>query len=493
MYKEHPKTKRSVYGFTHLSAQNSDFQVYNNTILSLVKAVKERVFYVKKNETWVEPHRPRLDTVNHYLAPFFFDLKKVSTSASPMEAEHYVQLYHGSRRQTYELAMKENKIKGFDARTSHVTIFLKYELYDFHSKIPVQRVISPRDARYRIEAGRYIRPLEKLIYDDINTLFKQITVFKCLNAVERGEVISTMWDLYLDPVAIGLDAHRFDQHVSNAMLEWEHTTYQLYYKIDKFFKFLMKLQRNNVCKGFVKDGKVKYTSKHGRMSGDPNTSLGNVLIMCGIIYSFMKTHSIELSLANDGDDCVIITERSNLDKIINLLPLFFEDLGFSIVVEDPVYELEHIEFCQCKPVLDGNGKYRMVRNPFRSIAKDSIAKKPLTNEKIMRRWAKTVGQGGLSLNSSIPVMQSFYSVLDRVGGDHKILTDEKSLDGGLFRLGKRMEPKIQYITEETRFSFWKAFGVLPDEQVAIEDHYKNYILGEGSVHDRYADLPIYRT
>jgi len=41
-------------------------------------------------------------------------------------------------------------------------------------------------------------------------------------------------------------------------------------------------------------------------------------------------------------------------------------------------------------------------------------------------------------------------------------------------MAQGMEAKHQDITPETRLSFFKAFGVTPDEQVAMEDYYQTW-------------------
>ena len=43
-----------------------------------------------------------------------------------------------------------------------------------------------------------------------------------MNADKQGQVLRSMWEEFDSPVGVGLDASRFDQHVSMAALKVEH-------------------------------------------------------------------------------------------------------------------------------------------------------------------------------------------------------------------------------------------------------------------------------
>jgi hypothetical protein len=40
-------------------------------------------------------------------------------------------------------------------------------------------------------------------------------------------------------------------------------------------------------------------------------------------------------------------------------------------------------------------------------------------------------------------------------------------------LGEHLEPKESPVSEESRYSFWVAFGITPDQQANIEAYYDN--------------------
>lgn len=359
-------------------------------------------------------------------------------------------------------------------KDSTIRAFIKAEKYNFTVKSnPAPRIIQPRDPRYIVECGRYIKPIEKKIYKHIDTLFASKASFKGLNAEQRGSAMFDHWNHFRNPVAVGLDASRFDQHVSRPALEWEHTIYRTFYPRDRYFAQILQWQLQNRGVAQANEGTIKYTTDGCRMSGDSNTALGNCLIMSSMVYAYAESLQVEIRLANDGDDCVVIMERGHLQRFEENIDTFFSQLGFKMVVEKPVFIFEHIEFCQCHPVFDGNS-YIMVRDPRVAISKDTVAIKPLDNPKVMRRWASAVGQGGMHLTGGIPVWQDFYSYYVRVGDGAKPLTDP-SMESGMQRMARGLYRKYREPSVQARLSFYLAFGISPTDQVILEEYYRGLV------------------
>jgi len=453
------------------------------------KAVKERVFYVNRDGTWQEPNRPSLANFLLKVSTFTNRFVKNTKYSIPLNPREFANTFQDRRRTIYNKAVDSLMTCCVNIKDAWVKAFLKIEKYLFKKeKIPVNRVIQPRDSRYIVHTGRYIKPIEKLIYENVNSIFSSTTVFKGMNAQDRGNVLYSKWTRFRNPVAVGLDASRFDQCVSNSALQWEHSMYQKYYPGDKFFKWLMSLQRNNKGKAYTADGKLSYHTKHNRMSGDSNTSVGNVLIMCALVYTYLHEINLDAELVNDGDDCVLIFERESL-HLLETLHSWFSEAGFNMVAEDPVYVFEEIEFCQSHPVFDMDGGYTMVRNPHVSISKDCVAIKPLDNIKVRNMWLSAVGQGGISLTAGMPILPEFYQVFLRNSNGAKALSDP-TLETGTARLSKGMKRKHQEPSDATRVSFWKAFGISPSNQVIIEQYYREYIMGSGNEHLRFIPLPF---
>lgn len=476
------------YGLSH----KVNFGVYQRNLPTLVRALKERAFFIKKNGTFVPPPEPSPGQFTG-LELFRCHLKRLSPYTIPLKPQQFVDLFQDRRRAVYQKAVDDNLRYGFSNVLALIGAFLKYEKYNYTAKWdPTPRVIQPRDPRYIVETGRYIKPIEKISYKNINKVFGHIAVFKGLNAEERGARLREHWDSFQDPVAVSMDASRFDQHVSRQALEWEHSIYEAFYPGDKYFANLMKLQRNNKGRARSKEGTLRYHINRNRMSGDSNTSLGNVTIMTGLVWTYAQERKIRVKVANDGDDTVVIMEAEDLAAFQAGFEEWFLAYGFTMTVEIPVSIFERISFCQCQPVFDGYG-WIMVRDPRVALAKDCLSLKPLNGEKIMRRWMSAVGKGGLSLAGGIPLWQNFYRQFVQKSNGAKPLVDP-SLRGGVYFLSKGQKRDFRPIDPQCRYSFWLAFGISPEEQLATEKIFDEYVLDPcqdpHNVAGRFRELPF---
>lgn len=464
-----------------------NYAVYTNNIDTLVRALSERVYFVKGVSGFVRPPEPRRGIIRTTLQVVKAFFKNNSRSTTPMKSRQFAETYQGRKRARYLRACDSLDIIPVRAKDSNTKAFFKFEEINFSAKPDsAPRAIQPRDDRYLVSVGRFCKPIEKLIYTILDYLFGakknarcpgDRTVFKGLNASERGAEFAVKWSKFTNPVAISMDASRFDQHVSVDALSWEHSIYKLFYPKDRGFAKLLKMQLHTRGTGRAPDGKLTYSVDGKRMSGDYNTSMGNILLMCSMMFQYMKEMMIEkYELANEGDDSVIIIEQADLARFLSNITEYFLRLGFTMNVEKPVYRLEHIDFCQSHPVFDGE-QYILVRNPWTALPKDTVAKKPLDNPKVYKSWCASVGQSGISLTGGIPVWQEFYQLMDRTSEGAKPIKNDPSMSGGLFWKAWRMGRVYSTPAPEARLSFWHAFGIPPDQQVAIEDHYRNMDIG----------------
>jgi len=333
------------------------------------------------------------------------------------------------------------------------------------------------------------------MYKAINHAFgkaSDFTVIKGLDCYESARVIRSKWELFSNPVAVGLDATKWDAHVSRAALEYEHEFYN-----DVFYsRLLLKLltwQLLNRGRAYCDDGTVDIIMEGTRCSGDINTSMGNCILACALVWVFCDRIGIKAELCNNGDDCVIIMEESDLAKFLSGVHNFYNRCGFRIEVEKPVYTFEQIDFCQTRPVFDGQ-RWRMMRNPLACFKKDGMCLVPLSNSKTFRKWMGAIGECGLAAASGLPVLQSWYNMFLRNGRN-----SSKKFRNHLFAhtiygtnfakgLGKA---KVTEITEDARVSFFNATGITPDLQVAYEQVYDSFtITDEFGVCGENYDSPL---
>jgi hypothetical protein len=255
------------------------------------------------------------------------------------------------------------------------------------------------------------------------------------------------------------------------MLEWEHAVYAACFAGPDREELcrLLSMQLHN--KGYMRTDEaiIKYRVHGSRMSGDMNTSLGNCLIMCALVWTICKERGILCRLANNGDDCVVFVEKRDQQRLSVGLREWFWEFGFNMKVEPAVDVFERIEFCQAHPVWDGY-VWLMVRNPVTSVSKDGCAiVRDFGHGQGARKWLGAVGECGLRLTGGVPVVQDYYVAFLR-HGDGKLGNCPAVHETGMYMLAKNMQRGYAVPTEDARYSFYLAFGICATHQVELEEH-----------------------
>lgn len=466
-----PKTRR-IYRVSCLSPPLL-FGVHNNNLDNLRRGITERVFAVEVGGELAPPPRPMPGAFGHALSAFSRELGKHVVVTTPWSATEFVDSYEGRRRTIYQAAADSLRVEPVSRRDSESAAFLKAEKIPFYQKPdPAPRLIHPRSPRYNVEVGVYIKKIEHEVYRAVDEVWESKTILKGYNAHQVASILAGKWKRFRRPVAIGLDASRFDQHVSSEALQWEHAQYLKWFRSgdrDRL-RMLLQWQLSTKCRARASDGSVRYKVDGMRFSGDMNTGLGNCLLMSAMVWSWARSVGVDCELANNGDDCVVMMESSDLSRFdLSRMVVWFRELGFTMKVEAPVHDLERVEFCQTQPVYDGY-RWVMVRKHRHAMAKDCVSLKPLDNPSVFDKWRLAVGQAGLSLTGGIPVQQSFYLALMR-GAKGAPLVNDLALETGFSRLARGMGRTAAVPTAAARYSYWLAFGITPDEQLALEGVY----------------------
>lgn len=471
-----PKTRRFVVSTGFGPSHN--LGVYNNNVDTVQRAFVERYFLCKEGDRF-RPALPvkasafnnqRFKDFRHSVVEDMPRLPRLTRSA-------VVERYNGPKRKVYEAAHRSLCKNPLVEEDSHLTSFVKFEKQDVH-KAP--RVINPRSSRYNLELGRYLKHAEHHYFASINRAFgtrTRATVIKGFNADVSAQILRSKWELFKNPVAIGLDASKFDMHVSVEALKYEHSFYMGLFPGSRSLRKLLSWQLRNRGRAYVSDGSVHFEMKGTRSSGDLNTSLGNCILMCAMIHAYAKERGVDIELCNNGDDCVLIMETADQERFLKGLDDWFRTRGFAMVAEDPVYEFEGIEFCQTHPVQLSSG-WRMLRNHSAVLTKDPMCLLPVPNGKVYRKWLDAVGVCGTIATAGSPVQHSFYSVMKREG-----TTAGEGLTREVFR-NQSMATRIAGITgahhvdARARVSYYYAFGVLPDVQKQMELYYDGMSLDD---------------
>jgi len=492
---------------------NTRYGCHNPDVTTLVRGLIERVYFVQGPGHFVptpqpvtfaiqgpllenDRKRPSLSAFDNLMSKFRNRIVEHMPPTTRATYDAFLAHYTGRKLKLYTKAVESLRVREVDVRDSYLSTFVKIEKIDFTAKPdPAPRVIQPRSPRYNVELGRFLKPIEKPLYRAIDTVFGGPVVVKGMNASQRGRLISNCWNKFRDPVAVGLDAKRFDQHVSVDALKYEHSVYLTLFHRHPLLKKLLLWQIKNRGYANCFDGDVKYNIDGCRMSGDMNTSLGNVLLMCAMMWSYLDGKKMKYRFINDGDDCILIVERRDLARLDDLVDWFLL-VGFEMERDAPVDILERIVFCQCQPVFGSDGHYRMMRDPRTCTAKDSITTKAL-REWEFDGYRKNLSECGVALAGDRPILGAFYDCLGRqaVVRNKRANKDDKQFYMGLALASRGMHHKRMAPTPATRSSFFTAFDITPDRQVSIEREYDAITIGWSPIEDVLTDfeyLPFMR-
>lgn len=448
-----------------------DWFVHNKTLRNLHRGIVERVLYLVKDGQLVRCPRPSREMVIERLGEFRAAIRKKLPPTTPVSLLEFPDLYEGRKRLTYLAAARSLLNTPVSIRDAKLKWFTKFE--KLVKEDPAPRIISPRDPRYNVAVGLWLKPAEHKLFKGIARVFGETTVAKGLNAQGVGDLIAAKWFARRRPVALMLDAKRFDQHTSYEVIRYfEHKVYADWFR-DPEFNRIIAWQLHNVGVGVTPDGFIRAEIEGCRMSGDMNTSSGNCLIMCSLVWSYARYWGLDVSLVNNGDDCVVFMEQGyDLNVFQAHLNEWFLELGYEMEMEAPVYELEQIDFCQARPVAIGGGHYLMVRNIVAVLGKDSMALINADHKDSVASWCAEVGKGGTACYGGIPVLDAFYRYYERQGAA-KPKWAKAYQKRGFDYLAKGMNRRGMTVLPETRYSFYIAFGLLPLEQEQLEEYFKN--------------------
>lgn len=467
-----PAKRREYHAVSRVGTQH-ELGVYNNSVSTVERALVERYFLCKVGDSFLPPLKSEAsvwagNAIQQFRARV---VELVRPDAEILSLHQVVQCYTGPKRRVYENALRSLQRERVSRRDARLAPFTKFEK---QSLVKAPRIINPRSPRYNLELGRYLKKGEKLFYKAVNKVWgghTPHTVIKGLNSFDTASVLKQKWDRFKKPVMVGLDATKYDMHVGVNALKYEHSHYTSVWRNRPLLVWLLSQQIENYGIAYCPDGEVKFNIDGTRCSGDLNTALGNCIIMCAIIYAFCHDNNIVAELANNGDDCGLFIEEDDLVAVITKIPSYFAKFGFRIEVETEVRTFEEVEFCQSHPVLLEQG-WCMVRNVRTCLQKDPMCLVPIQNELVWRKWLGAVGECGLASVPGCPVLQSFYQAFVRNGKPAgKRFKERIFANTSMLERSAGLTAVVARVTDEARASFYRASGITPDYQIALEDYF----------------------
>lgn len=461
---------RLGYTFCSLTA-GSVVGFHKPSLVNIVRALEERVFRVKDDlGNFVTPPQPVPRSFRD-VEMTLFRRRYIDFvgQLSPHALVDVLACYKGKKKAAYQRAMLTMHLP-ITPKDARISAFVKVEKLDLGLKAdPCPRLIQPRSKRYNLRLGQYLRLNEKYLTKSIDRVFGETTVLSGYDSFTQGKIIHSKWKKYSNPIAIGLDASRFDQHTSVQALKFEHSCWNGIFG-DPHLASILKMQLYNKGSAYTEHGRVSYKTNGCRMSGDINTSLGNKLIMCAMVWSYLAKFQIKASLVNNGDDCVLICDKNQLELIQSTLGEYFLGKGYKMVVEKPVDFIEGIEFCRSRPVRVGNS-YHMVRG-ISSLSRDCTTLLRVDREEEMRCMLTAVGYCGLVINSGIPVHSGLHRRMYELGGKDvtESMISQYSSYENVERMG-RLKLVDRAVSDQSRLSYFRAFGIEPHRQLLLERYY----------------------
>jgi hypothetical protein len=487
-----------------------DWEIPNNDMDTVHHALIERVYCVKLDGKYQRAPKPwdtpevleaaarvthksdaarlawcraeGIKIVNRNLSRFEQSIEEIAKGEDKpptLTQKEFTDMYVGVKRKRYEAAAQSLLDAPLNMKKdSTVKIFTK----DEYSK-GTPRAIQPRSPRFNVELGRHIKHREHSIFQAIDAVFdpagEHVTVQKGRNSIERGNAIHNAWTQFANPVCVMLDAARFDQHLNVALLKFANRITRSFCSDDSPditpLQELLDAQLYNSGRFQNWEGIIKYKTDGCGMSGDMNTSLRNVLIMCGSMFEYLLECCIgNYRYGNDGDDGWLIMEEKDLKRFTDNLHTWFRKIGLTMKIEGIAYNLEDIDFCQGRPVFSEENGYVLMANPCKRLYSDLVTTKNISSKKVYHKWMGAVAGCGLAQTKGTPILSRHYKWLAKgatpyipMDGDMYYRHSWWNAEGmRIVTAGETRDP-----TWRERISFYFAFDITPRVQMQMEKYY----------------------
>lgn len=400
--------------------------------------------------------------------------KVASWDGSRWDLSQTALSYSGALRRRYLEAERKLLVDGPVGKSDlFIRGFLKAEKWR-PDKVSKPRMIFPRDPRYNLELASYLKPFEHWLWGNLRGfcsrgVSRTRDCAKGLGPRARAELIRRKMGQIKDCVVCEVDGKAFEAHVSRWQLEAEHSVYKAAYPGDRRLAWLLSGQLVNT--GVTSCG-VRFKREGGRASGDFNTGMGNSLVMLCVVRAVLRELTPCFDSLVDGDNALVFLPG---DVAQNVLNRFHERAlhvsGHEMVLERAVTVLEEVRFGQSAPVEITPGHYRMVRPWRKVLSQGTSTHVHLREPKFAREWLLGVATCEGFLASGVPVLWAWATGLQRSSGhkgpvradpfrEYEVLGVPLSILAG--------STEISEPCATARESFCRAFGLSPDDQVALE-------------------------
>jgi hypothetical protein len=226
------------------------------------------------------------------------------------------------------------------------------------------RLIQGTDLSYQVLTGPNVYAVSKHVSKYWMNIELPVNYAAGFSAEELGEWFGKCNELGFN-FSLEIDVSRFDAAIGVEALEFE---FDVYRRLRMDAETLTCLRAQYKTTGWTKDG-IRYWCKGTRKSGTNNTAIGNSLINAAVVIALCNYVNIGLMYRSlvMGDDMILMTTKENLIKLLNIVNMFYEGLGFSIKINSSLNGRQ-AEFCNGLFWPSG-GKYYFGPKPGRLLGK----------------------------------------------------------------------------------------------------------------------------
>lgn len=400
--------------------------------------------------------------------------------AQPCPLEEVYRCYGGLKRARYERAHRQLLEQGgmVFKDQAKVKMFVKMEGYKIKENKPFPdcRAIQFRTFEYTLKLASKIRPAEHKMYmlDSVEGFPEGRMFAKNMNQFEKARAIVEMVESMPGARIVCCDLSRYDAHLQVPILrDVEHVAWNAAVN-DPELARLLRLQLKNKGSAHTSDGKVRYSVRGERMSGDANTAGGNCIITACALTGFFKRRGHRFKILVDGDDSVAVYMGPRLT--IEELDEYFRRLGMVIGIDCEPTRIEEVDFCQSRPV-QVNGVWTMIRDPMKVLTKVGLTHRKDSVAAYKKRLYTTASCEGF-LARGVPILQAYCRALIR--NCVRQMTGRQLRRG--FLKGEVLSYRMQHlqvkpthyvdvpVEMQTRRSFERAFGITVEEQIVYEKY-----------------------
>nr|QTJ63595.1 RNA-dependent RNA polymerase [Zygentoman tombus-related virus] len=257
-----------------------------------------------------------------------------------------------SKRQFYRDVLERMEETGKISST--IKPFTKLEKFNM-SKYKAPRCIQARHPSFNIEYGRYLKPLEMLLFHSHREgyHFGKGTVDQVSANINK---LRKKYRYFTE-----LDHTSWDAHVTVEMLRVSHKFYQSCYNHDRRLRTLSRKTIRNRC--YLRDG-GRHTIRGTRMSGDVDTSLGNSILNYAIIRQVLEMLGIQGDVIVNGDDSIIFTNVPiPIQQCERLMKMFNQESK----LKPSTQNIHTVEYCRTKLIVTAEGETTLLFDPQRSV------------------------------------------------------------------------------------------------------------------------------